>query len=144
MKDLTKNFDDIANTSDLKLTDHSETQQKQKLLLTVPGAGRVRRKSGSSKEGDADSYIQLTAKQKQWILAAARNDMYNVKRLYGEEGKAIALTRDPWNGYTALHWAAKHGNQQLVQFLVCEAGLNPDARSRGGYTPLILAACCNR
>ena len=27
---------------------------------------------------------------------------------------------------------------------MCEAGLNPDARSRGGYTPLILAACCNR
>ena len=80
----------------------------------------------------------------QWILAASKNDMFNVKRLFNEEGDAVASTRDPWNGYTALHWAAKHGNQLLVQFLVCEAGLNPDARSRGGYPPLILAACCNR
>lgn len=143
VKDLTKNYDDIANTSQLNLSDHSVTQQKQK-LLTVPGAQpRVRRKSASSRE-DADTYIQLTPEQKQWILAASKNDMFNVKRLYNEEGDAVASTRDPWNGYTALHWAAKHGNQQLVQFLVCEAGLNPDARSRGGYTPLILAACCNR
>ena len=143
VKDLTKNYDDIANTSQLNLADHSVTQQRQK-LLTVPGAQpRVRRKSATSRE-DADTYIQLTTKQKQWILAASKNDMFNVKRLFNEDGDAVASTRDPWNGYTALHWAAKHGNQQLVQFLVCEAGLNPDARSRGGYTPLILAACCNR
>ena len=154
VKDLTRNYDDIASTSQLKLADHSVTQQRQK-LLAVPGmggpggqSGRARgrsRERGASREDAADAYIQLTPKQKQWILAASKNDMFNLRRLFGEAGgEAVAATRDPWNGYTALHWAAKHGNQQLVQFLVCEAGLNPDARSRGGYTPLILAACCNR
>ena len=64
VKDLTMNYDAIANTSQLKLADHSVTQQKQK-LLAVPGSQpRVRRKSASSRE-DADTYIQLSPKQKQ-------------------------------------------------------------------------------
>ena len=96
----------------------------------------------------ADAFIHLTPEQKQWVLAASRNDMYSIERLFDSDSKAgqagIASTRDPWNGYTALHWAAKHGNQKLVGFLVLEAGMNPNVRSRGGYTPLILAGTCNR
>ncbi|KAI8504338.1 hypothetical protein Bbelb_174560 [Branchiostoma belcheri] len=40
-------------------------------------------------------------------------------------------------GPTALHWGAKHGNQEIVA-LMADAGL--DVNLRSGYTPLHLAA----
>ena len=58
--------------------------------------------------------------------------------------KTLLTVRDPWNSYTILHWAAKHGNVRLIDYLVKEMRLPVDVRSRGGYTPLMLAAMYNR
>nr|XP_042698486.1 ankyrin repeat domain-containing protein SOWAHC-like isoform X26 [Chrysemys picta bellii] len=41
--------------------------------------------------------------------------------------------------FTALHWAAKHGKEDLVSLLVA-AGADVNTRSQGGYTPLHIAA----
>jgi hypothetical protein len=143
VKDLAQDYNDIANSSQLQLTDHNQLrqpkQQQQNNQLGIPSS----RRRLSTSVASADTFLHLTKTQKEWILAASKNNMYNLKRLLDTE-KGIAGTRDPWNGYTALHWAAKHGNQQLVQLLVAEVGMNPNVRSRGGYTPLILAATCNR
>nr|XP_042698489.1 ankyrin repeat domain-containing protein SOWAHA-like isoform X29 [Chrysemys picta bellii] len=43
------------------------------------------------------------------------------------------------SGFTALHWAAKHGKEDLVSLLVA-AGADVNTRSQGGYTPLHIAA----
>ncbi|XP_025076101.1 ankyrin repeat domain-containing protein SOWAHB-like isoform X1 [Pomacea canaliculata] len=42
--------------------------------------------------------------------------------------------------YTALHWAAKAGNSDVVKLLANKIGVNVNQRSYGGYTPLHLAA----
>ena len=46
-------------------------------------------------------------------------------------------TRNPW-GFTALHWAAKHGHKQSAQLLL-EKGANRDAVNKLGATPIDLA-----
>ncbi|KAB1281210.1 Ankyrin repeat domain-containing protein SOWAHA [Camelus dromedarius] len=57
----------------------------------------------------------------------------------------LAAKRDFMSGFTALHWAAKSGDLEMVQQLVevarrGGARVDVNARSYGGYTPLHLAA----
>ncbi|XP_039486872.1 uncharacterized protein LOC120448754 [Drosophila santomea] len=42
-------------------------------------------------------------------------------------------------GYTALHWAAKHGNEDVVKLIAGTYKADVNARTNGGYTPLHLA-----
>jgi ankyrin repeat protein len=39
-----------------------------------------------------------------------------------------------------LHWMAKYGNDAMVHLLIGRYRMNPNIRTRGGYTPLMLAA----
>ena len=41
---------------------------------------------------------------------------------------------------TPQHWAAKQGNLEVVKLLAGSHEVEPDLRTRGGYTPLMLAA----
>jgi len=47
-------------------------------------------------------------------------------------------TRDPENGYTALHWAAEKGQMKIVKLLI-EKGANLNAKTKNNLTPLNLA-----
>ena len=51
--------------------------------------------------------------------------------------------QDFFTGYTVLHWAAKLGRLDMIEFALIQ-GLNVDVRSCGGYTPLHIAAQCGR
>ncbi|KRF84947.1 uncharacterized protein Dvir_GJ13806, isoform C [Drosophila virilis] len=41
--------------------------------------------------------------------------------------------------YTALHWAAKHGNEDVVKLIAGTYKADVNAKTHGGYTPLHLA-----
>ena len=56
---------------------------------------------------------------------------------YLKEGIDIN-TRDPKNGYTALHWAAEKGQKKIVKLLI-EKGANLNAKTKNNLTPLNLA-----
>ena len=51
----------------------------------------------------------------------------------------LAKSKDFITGYTALHWAAKHGNLDLVKLLAGNYQVDVNVKSHGGYTPLHLA-----
>lgn len=57
----------------------------------------------------------------------------------------LASRRDFITGYTALHWAAKNGQSDVVKLLMgCSEPPEVDTRSHGGYTPLHVAAMNSR
>jgi len=69
--------------------------------------------------------------------AAMRGDRADVLAMIKQGADVNAPQGD---GVTALHWAARHGDVELVAALVA-AGANPRATTRfGSYTPLHLAA----
>ena len=141
VKDLTQSFNQFADSSQLQLSDHvkKRPQHAQHPPLS-------RRKSVVIKPEESSTKLDITPmgpKGKEWVLAASKGDVGKVRQIL-LENQTMAQTCDNWNHYTALHWAAKHGNLRLARLLVEQHGADVDVRSRGGYTPLMLAAMYNR
>lgn len=80
----------------------------------------------------------LDSKQKQWILCAARGEYHALAKMCKENAK-LAKTKDSFTGYTAMHWACKRGDENLVKLLAGVARQLVNERSNGGYTPLHIA-----
>uniref|UniRef100_A0AAY4D1K4 SOWAHA-C winged helix-turn-helix domain-containing protein n=1 Tax=Denticeps clupeoides TaxID=299321 RepID=A0AAY4D1K4_9TELE len=73
---------------------------------------------------------QLDPVEKDWFCSAACARLAHLTQLL-QQDPALA------NKKTALHWAAKHGNTEMVRAMV-DAGA--DVNTKAGYTPLHIAA----
>ncbi|NXN32801.1 SWAHA protein, partial [Nycticryphes semicollaris] len=89
--------------------------------------------------------VPLEETEHQWLVMAAGGQW--TQQLHGLllRDASLAARRDFISGFTALHWAAKSGNCDMVTNIMREAEkggtrVNVDARSHGGYTALHLAA----
>ncbi|KAG8507816.1 Ankyrin repeat domain-containing protein SOWAHA [Galemys pyrenaicus] len=97
----------------------------------------------------APSAVPLEPTEHEWLVRASGGRWTH--QLHGLllRDCGLAAKRDFISGYTALHWAAKSGDQEMALRLVEVArggGVQVDvnARSHGGYTPLHLAALHGR
>lgn len=89
------------------------------------------------------SLVPLEAREHEWIVKLASGAWIRVLTLFWEDPQ-LALHRDFLTGYTALHWAAKHGDPAALQDLISAArkagvALDINVKSSCGYTPLHLA-----
>uniref|UniRef100_A0A8C5U0S9 Sosondowah ankyrin repeat domain family member A n=1 Tax=Malurus cyaneus samueli TaxID=2593467 RepID=A0A8C5U0S9_9PASS len=107
------------------------------------GSGSLHRRSGGC--GTTTTVVPLEQAEHQWLVLAA--DGQWTQQLHGLllGDASLAARRDFISGFTALHWAAKSGNCDMVTNIIraAEKGgsrVNVDARSHGGYTALHLAA----
>ena len=107
--DLANSFNEIASTSLVSLVDH---RQKR-------GEGdeerRARRPRSTVEVGD--KFNPLGKEDRAWLSAAMRTDYQTLARLARAQGHEIINIRDPATGYTALHWAAKKNNTDIVKLL---------------------------
>ncbi|NWS70533.1 SWAHA protein, partial [Crotophaga sulcirostris] len=107
-----------------------------------PGPRQVPRSHRASEEPLA---VPLEEAEHQWLVLAAGGQW--TQQLHGLllGDSSLAARRDFISGFTALHWAAKSGNCDMVTNIIRAAEkagtrVNVDARSHGGYTALHLAA----
>ncbi|KAF1617990.1 Ankyrin repeat domain-containing protein SOWAHA, partial [Eudyptes chrysolophus] len=107
-----------------------------------PGLRRGPKNHRASEETAA---VPLEEAEHQWLVMAAGGQW--TQQLHGLllGDASLAARRDFISGFTALHWAAKSGNCDMVTNIIraAEKGgarVNVDARSHGGYTALHLAA----
>lgn len=91
------------------------------------------------------SAVPLEPAEHEWLVRTAGGRWTH--QLHGLllRDLGLAAKRDFMSGFTALHWAAKSGDLEMVQQLVevarrGGARVDVNARSHGGYTPLHLAA----
>ncbi|XP_006558998.1 ankyrin repeat domain-containing protein SOWAHB isoform X6 [Apis mellifera] len=95
---------------------------------------------GADEDDSASVASQLDGKSREWLVRAAQGDYQALAKLAAEEPRLTRL-KDPTSG-TALHWAAKHGDENIVKLI---AGTYKDyiksvnETSNGGYTPLHIA-----
>ena len=71
------------------------------------------------------------------LMTAARTGKAAAVKLLVAHGADVNAS-ETWRGQTALMWAASENNVDAAQVLI-EAGADLEARSRGGFTPLLFA-----
>nr|XP_040048579.1 ankyrin repeat domain-containing protein SOWAHC [Gasterosteus aculeatus aculeatus] len=110
------------------------------------GDDELDKDSGSKSESEQDeectgsmgsAAVALDPIEKEWIYSAAGARVPDLSHLLRQD-PSLANKKDFTSG-TALHWAAKHGNEDMAT-LVANAGADVNTKSHGGYTPLHIAA----
>ncbi|XP_004435950.1 PREDICTED: ankyrin repeat domain-containing protein SOWAHC, partial [Ceratotherium simum simum] len=100
--------------------------------------------SSAEEESSGGGSVTLDPLEHAWMLSASDGKWDSLESLLTCEPGLLAK-RDFITGFTCLHWAAKHGRQELLAMLVNFASkhqlpVNINARTSGGYTALHLAA----
>ncbi|XP_022165647.1 ankyrin repeat domain-containing protein SOWAHB isoform X3 [Myzus persicae] len=125
VKDRTQKFNRIASENALHLASQLPSPNKKKI------------DKNDKDDEDTISMTSLDPKTKEWVVKSAKCDYQALAKLASENPR-IAKFKDPIT-YTALHWAAKHGNMDLVKMLAGTYNANVNAKTNGGYTPCHLA-----
>ncbi|XP_023647327.2 ankyrin repeat domain-containing protein SOWAHA [Paramormyrops kingsleyae] len=118
---------------------------------SLPGSPQVRRTCKSPKPGDEVHFPESTpleAAEHEWMVRCAAGHWSHVHGLLLQDTH-LARKRDFISGLTALHWAAKSDNHEMLSKIIEIAkrgGMEVDvnAKTHGGYTPLHVAAIHDR
>ncbi|KAF7670432.1 hypothetical protein LDENG_00199780 [Lucifuga dentata] len=96
------------------------------------------------KEHRFPSMVPLEQTEHEWLVRCASGHWSQVYGLLLRDNQ-LAEKRDFMSGFTALHWAAKCGNSEMLAKIIelsRQGGVDVDinAKTYGGYTPLHIAA----
>ncbi|XP_014910741.1 ankyrin repeat domain-containing protein SOWAHC-like [Poecilia latipinna] len=88
--------------------------------------------------------VTLDPAEHEWMMCASDAEWDSLHALLSNEPNLV-LKKDFVTGFTCLHWAAKHGKQELIALIINFAKhhnlpISVDVRSNMGYTPLHIAA----
>lgn len=82
----------------------------------------------SPQEGEEDLHSEydydeeIDPLEKEWMLASAQADIDGLQRLMMTD-PTLLNRRGFLHGYTALHWAAKHGRMDILSMLLIQGAL---------------------
>lgn len=129
-----------ATTTTTTTTSSSPQQQDEPMSCGEPdGAAESESEQDEESSGSMGSAaVALDPIEKEWIYSAAGARVPDLSQLLRQD-PSLANKKDFTSGFTALHWAAKHGNPDMAS-LVVNAGADVNTKSHGGYTPLHIAA----
>ncbi|KAH1181898.1 hypothetical protein KIL84_009652 [Mauremys mutica] len=105
--------------------------------VSKPESEQDASEDGGSSPGS--SSVALDPVEKEWLQGAASGHLLTLSHLLKQEPSLATrkATQPCLSPQTALHWAAKHGQEDLASLLVAAGA---DVNSRSGYTPLHIAA----
>jgi len=94
------------------------------------------------KKSENEMFPYKNQDKKDWLLAAAKNNITALHSMMKSTPSLLPVT-DPYSGYSVIHWAAKHDNDELIRSLLKDETNYQtviNKQSNGGYTPLHIAA----
>nr|XP_048675944.1 ankyrin repeat domain-containing protein SOWAHC-like [Caretta caretta] len=100
--------------------------------VSKPASEHEASEDGGSSLGSSPVALDLV--EKEWLQGAASGHLLTLSHLLKQE-PSLATRKDFTS--TALHWAAKHGKEDMASLLVAAGA---DVNMRAGYTPLHIAA----
>uniref|UniRef100_A0A3B5A6T5 Uncharacterized protein n=1 Tax=Stegastes partitus TaxID=144197 RepID=A0A3B5A6T5_9TELE len=100
--------------------------------------------SEEPKETRGPSVVPLEQSEHEWLVKSAAGQWSQVYGLLLRDNQ-LAEKKDFMSGFTALHWAAKCGNSDMLVKIIDlskQGGVDIDinVKAHGGYTPLHIAA----
>ncbi|KAK5858829.1 hypothetical protein PBY51_002944 [Eleginops maclovinus] len=101
-------------------------------------------KASEDQQTRGPSLFPLEQAEHEWLVKCAAGQWSQVYGLLLRDNH-LAEKRDFMSGFTALHWAAKCGNSEMLVKIIDisrQGGVDIDinAKTHGGYTPLHIAA----
>ncbi|XP_022253703.1 ankyrin repeat domain-containing protein SOWAHB-like isoform X2 [Limulus polyphemus] len=107
---------------------------------TFPGSSSAENRRKSSGSDDYGYFLVNTfsPRQRQWALKSSQADYHSLLRLLKEEPK-LASFKDFITWFNSIHWAAKHGNADVIKLIAGVHKVSANTRTQG-YTALHLAA----
>ncbi|XP_044060593.1 ankyrin repeat domain-containing protein SOWAHB [Siniperca chuatsi] len=115
--------------------------------MQPPGFPQVRPQNKTTRQGDDAKYsesVPLEPLAHEWLVKCAAGLWGQIYGLLLQDTR-LAQKKDFMSGFTALHWAAKDGNSDMIHKLMNiprKSGtyVNINSKAHGGYTPLHIAA----
>lgn len=117
---------------------HSTVLQRNGSHLTIRS-----KFSHREDESDSSSLQTIDPLRRKWIIEACNCNFNALLSLLRKDPK-LASYKDTITGYTALHWAAKFGNLNIINLIAGTYGVSANIRSSAGYTPLHVAYIFNK
>ncbi|XP_020493995.1 ankyrin repeat domain-containing protein SOWAHA [Labrus bergylta] len=113
-------------------------------IISSPELRRAVKSTKASEESRMPSSVPLEQSEHEWLVKCAAGHWSQVYGLLLRDNQ-LAEKRDFMSGFTALHWAAKSGNSEMLVKIIDlskQGGVDVDinAKTHGGYTPLHIAA----
>ncbi|XP_036404811.1 ankyrin repeat domain-containing protein SOWAHA-like [Megalops cyprinoides] len=140
----------VRATSEHDLCRSPRSKRRQLEEAVKPGSPQLRRGYKTTKPGEEPKYsdtVPLDSMEHEWLVKSAAGHWSQVYGLLLQDTQ-LAEKKDFMSGFTALHWAAKSGNSEMVCKIIeisKRAGTEIDINTKtfGGYTPLHIAAIHN-
>ncbi|XP_073342571.1 ankyrin repeat domain-containing protein SOWAHA [Pagrus major] len=115
--------------------------------IQPPGFPQVRPQSKTTRQGDDAKYsesVPLEPLAHEWLVKCAAGLWGQIYGLLLKDTR-LAQKKDFMSGFTALHWASKDGNSEMIHKLMDVSRkrgtcVNINSKAHGGYTPLHIAA----
>ena len=122
------------------ITPNTISGRKQELVSLLPPGMRINIETTSlnSSEQDRNSMDLSRNFEHAWVTACVTGNDEQIHIMLLEDSN-LCHYQDYIYGYTALHWAAKQGQIEIIASLLM-AGADVNIRSFGGHSPLHLAA----
>lgn len=132
-----------------------QSERRSRLMERRCSSPQLRRTVRSDKPPEelrevraSSSTVPLEDSEHKWLVKCAAGHWRHVYGLLLEDSH-LAEKRDFMSGFTALHWAAKWGNSNMLVKIIDLAkkgGVQMDinTKTHGGYTPLHIAALHNQ
>uniref|UniRef100_A0A8C8RPY2 Sosondowah ankyrin repeat domain family member A n=1 Tax=Pelusios castaneus TaxID=367368 RepID=A0A8C8RPY2_9SAUR len=124
---------------------HMRRRQGEEAGAKSPNLRRAAKAQKVSEETAGTATVPLEEMEHQWLVKAA-GGLWS-QQLHGLllRDASLAGRRDFMCGFTALHWAAKSGNCDMLEKVIevakkGGAQINVNTKSYGGYTALHIAA----
>ncbi|AWP12214.1 putative ankyrin repeat domain-containing protein SOWAHA [Scophthalmus maximus] len=129
------------------LSEHQCSKSRPTEDMLPPGFPLVRPQSKATRQADDAKYtesVPLEPVAHEWLVKCAAGLWGQIHALLLRDTR-LAQKKDFMSGFTALHWAAKDGNSEMIHKLMDVSRkrgtyINVNSKTHGGYTPLHVAA----
>uniref|UniRef100_A0A3Q3J1V2 SOWAHA-C winged helix-turn-helix domain-containing protein n=1 Tax=Monopterus albus TaxID=43700 RepID=A0A3Q3J1V2_MONAL len=135
---------DKPTTQESKVSTAPVPTLKDKQPPGFPQAGPQNKTTRQTDDIKYSESVPLEPMAHEWLVKCAAGQWGQVCALLLLDTR-LAQKKDFMSGFTALHWAAKEGNSNMIHKLIgiCRnrgTYININSKAHGGYTPLHIAA----
>ncbi|XP_078087692.1 ankyrin repeat domain-containing protein SOWAHA-like [Mustelus asterias] len=134
----------VSDDQDAPGASNMKRSQPTEIGSSSPQLKRVSRLLKLAEDARFSDQIPLDPIEHEWIVKTALGHWTQVSGLLLRDNY-LAEKKDFMSGFTAIHWAAKSGNSEIMCWIVDTAEVNGitmdiNDKAYGGYTPLHIAA----